>query len=99
MLIIPISFSIAAALFGFLQANIPCNITLMILAKVRKMATTMLTAITIQCHERRLSSRGRNDGVGTEATIEIRMQTIANQLSNNNHKSPNKECHTVICTL
>ena len=50
--------------------------------------TTMLTAITIQCHVRRPSPQGGNDSVSTEATIGIRMQTIANQLSNNNHKSP-----------
>ena len=83
MLSIPISFSVVAALFGFRQAHHVINP--MKVAKVRKMAATMLTAITIQCHGRIPSPRGGNDGVGTEATIGIRMQTIANQLSNNNH--------------
>ena len=85
ILFILISFLVVAALFGLLQAYHVIHVTPMKVAKVRKMAATMLTAITIQCHGRRPSPRGGNDGVGTEATIGIRMQTIANQLSNNNH--------------
>ena len=47
----------------------------MIVAQIKKMAATILTAITIQCHGRKLgpSPWGGNDGVGTEATVVIRI--------------------------